>query len=232
MHSETIIPIFPLGLVLLPEMSLPLHIFEERYKAMTRVCLEQDIEFGIVYFIGKQLQTKGCTARIVKVLKRYDDGRLDIMTRGQTRFAIKELFDEEPYLQARVEFFDDQPEKDTSAEDFRQLAIRGLQLLRQTSATFDLSETKAFTGRLDLKSVSFFIAACEGFSFEEKQRFLEMTSSAQRLHKAVEALEKLAERLSTTREIERIIGGNGQLPESLQARLKQKEDASQAERKN
>ena len=79
--------------------------------------------------------------------------------------------------------------------------------------------------RLDLKSVSFFIAACEGFSFEEKQRFLEMTSSAQRLHKAVEALEKLAERLSTTREIERIIGGNGQLPESLQARLKQKENA-------
>ena len=221
MNSETIIPIFPLGLVLLPEMSLPLHIFEERYKAMTKVCMEQDIEFGIVYFIGKQFQTKGCTARIVKVLKRYDDGRLDIMTRGQNRFAIKELFEEKPYLQARIEFFDDQPEKDTDKKDFRKLAMRGLKLLRQTSATVDLSETKEFTDRLEFKSVSFSIAACEGFSFEEKQRFLEMTSTAQRLHTAVEALEKLAERLSTTREIERIIGGNGQLPESLQTRLKQ-----------
>ena len=47
MHSETTIPIFPLGLVLLPEMSLPLHIFEERYKLMTKVCREQNLEFGI-----------------------------------------------------------------------------------------------------------------------------------------------------------------------------------------
>ena len=222
MHPETIIPIFPLGLVLLPEMSLPLHIFEERYKAMTRVCIEQNIEFGIVYFIGKQFQTKGCTARIVKVLKRYDDGRLDIMTRGQNRFAIKELLDEKPYLEAKVDFFDDQPEENAGAEDFRQLARRGLQLLRQIDKSVDQSQTNGFSDRLDLKSVSFSLAACDGFSFEEKQRFLEMTSTARRLRKAVSALEKLAERLRITREIERIIGGNGQLPGSLQTRLKQK----------
>ena len=222
MHPETIIPIFPLGLVLLPEMSLPLHIFEERYKAMTRVCMEQNIEFGIVYFIGKQFQTKGCTARIVKVLKRYDDGRLDIMTRGQNRFAIKELLDEKPYLEAKVDFFDDQPEENAGAEDFRQLARRGLQLLRQIDKSVDQSQTNGFSDRLDLKSVSFSLAACDGFSFEEKQRFLEMTSTARRLRKAVSALEKLAERLRITREIERIIGGNGQLPGSLQTRLKQK----------
>jgi len=222
MHPETIIPIFPLGLVLLPEMSLPLHIFEERYKAMTRVCMEQNIEFGIVYFIGKQFQTKGCTARIVEVFKRYDDGRLDIMTRGQNRFAIKELLDEKPYLQAKVDFFDDQPEKNAGAEDFRQLARRGLKLLRQINKAVDQSQTNGFSDRLDLKSVSFSLAACDGFSFEEKQRFLEMTSTAQRLRKAVSALEKLAERLTITREIERIIGGNGQLPGSLKTRLKQK----------
>ena len=195
MQPETIIPIFPLGLVLLPEMSLPLHIFEERYKAMTRVCMEQNIEFGIVYFIGEQFQTKGCTARIVKVSKRYDDGRLDIMTRGQNRFAIKELLDEKPYLEAKVDFFDDQPEENAGAEDFRQLARRGLQLLRQIDKSVDQSQTNGFSDRLDLKSVSFSLAACDGFSFEEKQRFLEMTSTERRLSKAVSALEKLAERL-------------------------------------
>ncbi|MGD9077808.1 MAG: LON peptidase substrate-binding domain-containing protein [Desulfobacterales bacterium] len=220
MNSETIIPIFPLGLVLLPEMSLPLHIFEERYKLMTKVCLEQNIEFGIVYFIGKQFQTKGCTARIVKILKRYDDGRLDIMNHGKNRFAIKELFDERPYLQAKVEFFDDQPEEDTSGENLRKLAQRGIQLLRKINPTTDQFVNNQFSGRLDIKSVSFSIAACDGFSFEEKQRFLEMTSSSRRLRKAVKALEKMVERLSITREIERIIGGNGKLPKSLQSRLK------------
>jgi Lon protease-like protein len=220
MHSETTIPIFPLGLVLLPEMSLPLHIFEERYKLMTKVCMEQSMEFGIVYFIGKQFQTKGCTARIVKILKRYDDGRLDIMTHGKNRFAIKELFDEKPYLQAKVEFFDDQLEEDANAENFQKLAQRGIQLLRQINPTTDQFENSQFTGRLDLKSVSFSVAACDGFSFEEKQRFLEMTSTSRRLRKAVNALEKIVERQRITAEIERIIGGNGKLPKSLQSRLK------------
>ena len=221
MHSETIIPIFPLGLVLLPEMSLPLHIFEERYKSMIKVCMEQSMEFGIVYFIGKQFQTKGCTARIIKILKRYDDGRLDIMTHGENRFTIKELFDEKPYLEAKVEFFDDQPEKDTRAENFQRLAQRGIQLLRQLNTTADQYENNQFTRRPAIKSASFSIASFDGFSFEEKQRFLEMTSTLQRLRKTVNALEKIAERLSITREIERIIGGNGKLPKSLQTRLKQ-----------
>ena len=221
MNSENIIPIFPLGLVLLPEMSLPLHIFEERYKLMTKVCLEQNIEFGIVYFIGKQFQTKGCTARIVEILKKYDDGRLDIMTHGKNRFAIKELFDEKPYLQAKVEFFDDQPEEDARVENFQKLAQRGIQLLRQINSTTDQNEKNLFTGWLDIKSASFSIAACDGFSFEEKQRFLEMTFTSQRLRKTVESLEKMVERLSITREIERIIGGDGKLPKSLQTRLKQ-----------
>ena len=221
MHSETIIPIFPLGLVLLPEMFLPLHIFEERYKSMMKACMEQRMEFGIVYFIGKQFQTKGCTARIVEILKSYDDGRWDIMTQGEHRFAIKELFDEKPYLQAKVEFFDDQPEENTSAENFQKLAQRGIQMLRQINTTTDQYENNQFTGRLDIKSVSFSIAASDGFSFEEKQQFLGMTSTLQRLRKAVKALEKIVERQSITREIERIIGGNGKLPKSLQNRLKQ-----------
>jgi Lon protease-like protein len=222
MNSKTIIPIFPLGLVLLPEMSLPLHIFEERYKLMTNTCMEQSMAFGIVYFIGKQLQTKGCTARIVKISKRYDDGRLDIITHGENRFDIKELFDEKPYLQAEVEFFDDQPEEDTDSEKLQKLAYRGIQLLKKINTKTDQYENNRFTGRLDIKSVSFAIAACDGFSFEEKQRFLEMTSTSQRLRKTVNALEKLLERLRITREIERIIGGNGNLPKPLQTQLKLK----------
>ena len=215
MHIETVIPIFPLGLVLLPEMSLPLHIFEERYKLMINTCIEHRKEFGIVYFGGKQFETIGCTARIEKILKRYDDGRLDIMTRGVNRFAIEELIDEKPYLQAKVDYFDDQTEEKTDKETLQKLAESGLQLLKKINPMTRQYEEDRFSNQPDGKLVSFLIAACDGFSLKEKQRFLEMTSTAKRLSKAVEALETLFERLTLTRKIERIIGGNGHLPKSL-----------------
>lgn len=215
MQSEAVIPIFPLGLVMLPELSLPLHIFEERYKSMTNACIDQQKEFGIVYFSGKQFQTKGCTARIEKVLKRYPDGRMDIITRGANRFSIKELYDEKPYLQAGVEFYDDTPEKDPDRETLQKLTDRGFHLLRQINTTTEEYNEERLKAQLDYKTVSFIMAACEGFSFEEKQRFLEMTSTSRRLNAALEALEKTLERIEITRKIERIIGGNGNLPKSI-----------------
>ena len=91
MLSETVIPLFSLGLVLLPQMPLPLHIFEERYKLMIGECIGSNTAFGIVYFNGSDIQTIGCTATILKVLKRYSDGCLDILTHGENRFAIKDM---------------------------------------------------------------------------------------------------------------------------------------------
>ena len=220
MQTKTVIPIFPLGLVLLPQMSLPLHIFEDRYKQMTKECLASNRAFGIVYFSGKQFETKGCTARIIKILKRYDDGRLDIITRGENRFSIKELYDKKPYLEASVEFFDDQPQQ--HSESAQKMAHTCIQLLRQINAMTGQYTDGEFSDQLDTKSVSFLAAACDGFSYREKQRFLEMTHTNSRLQKTAEALEKLVHRLSITSEIERIIGGNGNLPESLQDGVKQK----------
>ncbi len=216
MQTETVIPIFPLGLVLLPQMSLPLHIFEERYKQMTKACLAQDKAFGIVYFNGKAFESKGCTARIVKILKRYDDGRLDIITKGENRFNINQLYDEKPYLEASVEFFDDQPQEDFDSEKMKKLAHTCMEMLKQINTMTGQYSDAEFDEKLDVKSVSFLAAACEGFSYQEKQRFLEMTATVKRLQKTSEALEKLVQRLSITREIERIIGGNGNLPQSLQ----------------
>ena len=74
------IPLFPLGLVLLPKMNLPLHIFEERYKLMISECLADSRPFGILYFDGDSIHSSGCTARITEVVERYDDGRMDILT--------------------------------------------------------------------------------------------------------------------------------------------------------
>jgi len=209
MKSETTIPLFPLGLVLMPETPLPLHIFEERYKLMIGECLAENREFGIAYFHGTDIVSAGCTARILKVLKRYDDGRLDILTVGQRRFLIKEIVENKAYLEARVTYFDD----DEQAEDqsCQELAEKGLVLLKQFTSILTAEQEYQLAGKMDCKSISFIIAGCEGFSHEEKQRFLEMTSTSERLIKSTEALENMIKRMKITAAIHKIIGGNGQV---------------------
>jgi Lon protease-like protein len=209
MPPEVTIPLFPLGLVLLPKTPLPLHIFEERYKLMIGECLREDREFGIVYFSAADIQTAGCTARIEKVLKRYEDGRLDILTSGQRRFLIKEMFDYKPYLEARVSFFDDEAHADESF--CRDLAQRAAALLKQAASSLEVQAAHDFAAADDFKSISFLIAGNDGFSPEEKQRFLEMTSTRERLEKSVASLKKMIERTRITDEIHKIIGGNGHM---------------------
>ena len=207
--SQNRIPLFPLGLVLMPQMPLPLHIFEERYKLMIGECLSENREFGIVYFNGTDIQTVGCTASIESVLKRYDDGRLDILTRGMTRFVIKEMYDQKLYLEAEVTFFDDEFERNTEA--CKALADRGMSLLEQFAGISDIQAEYNFLEGLDFESISFFIAGCEGFSYDEKQQFLEMSSTHERLKKSVGSLARIIERTKITSEIQRIISGNGNM---------------------
>ena len=84
-------------------------------------------------------------------------------------------------------------------------------LLKQFTTIAEIQDGFGFTETLDAKSLSFVIAGCEGFSKEEKQRFLEMTSTYKRLKKSVAALEKIIERTRITSDIRKIIGGNGDM---------------------
>ena len=180
MQSRITIPLFPLGLVLLPQMPLPLHIFEERYTLLIGECLDNNKEFGIVYFNGTDIQAIGCTASIQKVLKRYEDGRLDILTRGENRFEINEIYDHKPYLEARVTLFDDELTENSAA--CQKLADNGMNLLKQFTGISGAQGEYGFAEIMDLKSISFLIAGCEGFNYEEKQKFLEMSSTLSLIH--------------------------------------------------
>ena len=86
------IPLFPLNVVLLPGAELPLHIFEPRYREMVRNALENKTEFGMLLSLPKGLARFGCTAEILEVLKREDDGTMDILTVGRAPFRVLELF--------------------------------------------------------------------------------------------------------------------------------------------
>lgn len=108
--QEGWLPLFPLQVVLFPGGPLPLHIFEERYKEMMQEIIRDREEFGVLMASEKGIVNIGCTATVDSVLRRYPDGRLDLLTRGRRRFEIQRLNDERTFLRGQVEFFDDDPD--------------------------------------------------------------------------------------------------------------------------
>jgi ATP-dependent Lon protease len=101
------VPLFPLELVLFPGMALPLHIFEPRYKLMIARCIEEPCVFCVV-MASKGVQARtGCTAEVVKVVERYGDGRMDILTVGRDACLLREVLDEESYSEGIVEYLED-----------------------------------------------------------------------------------------------------------------------------
>lgn len=103
------LPLFPLNVVLFPGMTLPLHIFEPRYREMIDFCLDKDRPFGVVLINkGQQIggpaipHRIGTTARIRRT-KRHADGRMDIHTVGVQRFRVQELDYSKSYLSASVQ---------------------------------------------------------------------------------------------------------------------------------
>lgn len=101
------IPIFPLNVVLFPGAPLPLHIFEPRYKLLIGTCIEEDLDFGVVLSDDNRIVSVGCTAKVLKVIKKFEDGRMDIITIGGERFRVSKLIDEKLYYEAAVEYLDD-----------------------------------------------------------------------------------------------------------------------------
>jgi ATP-dependent Lon protease len=219
MSDESIIPLFPLGVVLMPNHILPLHIFEQRYREMVAWCLENEEVFGIVYYDGSQTKEVGCTARIIEVLKRYEDGRMDILTQGERRFRIETILQEKDYLEAEVSYFDD-TEQETD-ESLEELVHRGVEIFKEVSNLSGYERDFDFLERLGLEDLTFILASSEGFLPMEKQALLEMTSMGERLRKSVEALDRIHARMKMTQEISRIVGGNGHLPDFFNRRKPQ-----------
>src|SRR5438445_8416131 len=97
------LPLFPLNVVLFPHMPLPLHVFEPRYRKMIGDCLEEGHSFGVVA-IREGSETGpatpydvGTLAKIVRI-DRLEDGRMNLLVMGASRFEIVKTADDRPYL--------------------------------------------------------------------------------------------------------------------------------------
>ena len=107
------LPLFPLNTVLFPGGTLPLHIFEERYKLMISECMTERSPFGVVLIrsgeeVGGYAQPHdvGTTARVTRV-QQLDGGRMNLVAVGVERFRVDALMQDRPYLRARVEILQD-----------------------------------------------------------------------------------------------------------------------------
>jgi Lon protease-like protein len=90
------IPIFPLGIVVYPGENLNLHIFEPRYKQLIKECNNNKKPFGIPAVIDNKLQEYGTLVSIAELSKEYDNGEMDIKTKGEKVFRVLEVIKEVP----------------------------------------------------------------------------------------------------------------------------------------
>lgn len=100
------IPMFPLGIVVLPGETRFLHIFEQRYKNLFEDLEKFDNKFGIPFLTTSKLPGTGSYVKLEKVLARYPNGEADIAIKGLDIFSIVNYFDEHPermYPYANIE---------------------------------------------------------------------------------------------------------------------------------
>jgi Lon protease-like protein len=185
-------PLFPLGIVALPHESVPLHIFEQRYRTMIERCLQAEPgtpgrEFGILWLSEQELKPVGCACEVERVVERMDDGRLNILARGTRPFRLLERQHDLPYPAGVVEFVSEPEEKlDTEAGEAARTLYRELVL--------DATDREIETSELEQMS-AYSMAATVEFDVDAKQELLELRSENARLRLLAKLIGAAIERM-------------------------------------
>jgi ATP-dependent Lon protease len=197
------IGLFPLQLVLLPTEQVPLHIFEPRYRELIGESLVDGSPFGIVYADDDGLRQIGTLATVAEVVQEFEDGRLNILVEGGSRFRLLELTEGRAFATGRVEAVADQHDPAEPADVERALTLFA-RLVELTSSSVEPPEP-------DVPELSFAIAACFDFASELKQELLDESSERIRLARLCELLAIAAETVERQQEIARRAQTNGKV---------------------
>lgn len=199
-----LLPIFPLDSVLLPGVTLPLHIFEPRYKEMIEQCLAEKKAFGVVRAKPDEgIAEIGCTAEILELTKRYEDGRMDIVAIGRRRFEILEVNHDRNFIQAEVLFVDDE-DAVPNPEERRQVLELYEQILDAVG-----SDTEIDT---DSSLLSYQLAGSLPIDLDFKQAILGIRSETERLAGLIDFFEAILPKLQKAARRRDKAGGNGHVP--------------------
>jgi len=196
-------PLFPLGMVALPTEVVPLHIFEERYKTMIGLCLDQGAEFGIVWLSDEGLKSTGCACRVTEVLDRAEDGRMNILARGTRPFRILERQEDLPYPAGEVEFLADKDEDPDG---------RLLEDAHEVYAGLVEQATDQRPEEGDLETMSAYeMAATVDFGMDAKQGLLDLRSENARLRLLTRLFRSAAKRLDFAERAQARARSNGKV---------------------
>lgn len=207
------IPLFPLGTVLLPGGSLPLHIFEPRYRQLTTDLVTGAVpgrSFGVIAVRpgwdvrdgdAAALHTVGCTARLREV-KRLPDGRYDMATVGERRFRILEVdATSAPYLMASVEWVPDAALTESPKQlPALALAARGAHH-RYCRVAWKREDWAGPDDDVDIRLLANLLAADCLLPLEDRQALLEETSATRRLRMVRSLVTRETEILSQLRAV-------------------------------
>lgn len=182
------LPLFPLRTVFFPGETVPLHIFEPRYKALIEDCHRESQTFGIPVFIDNTL-SYGTEVQLARVVNTYADGSRDVVCAARQVFRLKSfesLWSGKPYPGGEVEFLDQIRDSDP---DLKQRVITGIQdLYKLMDLTHEPIDPERFN--------SFTLAHKIGLSMRQEFDLLRMTSEAMRLQFIFDHLQQTAEVLS------------------------------------
>ena len=199
---SSLLPLFPLDVVLLPGMPFPLHIFEPRYQEMVNDCLARKEVFGVVRIKEDGVASVGCTAEISSVAKKYDDGRMDILAQGRRRFEILEVDKARSYLRAEVIYLEDDPGQATHDEMTRAGKLHA-EIMELAGA-----ETESTTP-IDNAQLSFYLASSLPLDLDFKQSLLAMTSEPERIRAVITCFETILPNLRRSVQVRKKASGNG-----------------------
>jgi Lon protease-like protein len=209
------LPLFPLNTVLFPGATLPLHIFEERYKLMIETCIEERRPFGVLlirkgYEVGDLAEPfeVGTTAHIARV-DQLDEGRLNLMCLGGQRFRTVRVVSEDPYLTGEVEMLEttasDDPKAKELSDDAGSLFAEYVRLYLAMSNQW--ARSIEMPGKPDM--LADFIGSRLGVNPQTKQRLLEELSARTRLALEVQILGEAIREMTPRVEEARIMRWHG-----------------------
>lgn len=187
------LPLFPLNLIVFPNESLNLHVFEPRYRQLVLDCIENKQTFGIPPFLNEKLQDYGAEVELVEIARRHPDGRMDIKTKCVGAFKIVSYANPAPnklYAAGEIERI---IHTDTASYlDKENIIVQITELWQLVKANTDLPTETEF--------LSFKIAHKIGLSLEQEYELLGMADETERLEFINTHLEHI---IPIIREVER-----------------------------
>ncbi|MCS6966411.1 MAG: LON peptidase substrate-binding domain-containing protein [Candidatus Kapabacteria bacterium] len=205
------IALFPLEVVLLPGEVLPLHIFEPCYRLLIHRVMRGSERMGINLLLEGRFHAIGCLASIEQVLRRYQDGRMDVTVSGLRRYRARTVDEvSQPYWVAEVEWVEDEanaPDPDLR-QACEQLYERLLLIIRGHAP--EIRELIQEARRVE--SLSFYLGKQVGLDLLQRQHLLETCSEGQRLQWLQQHLQTIIPRLQEMEAFARRIRSNGHFP--------------------